>query len=450
MRKQPVLSCRCIFYSVFAAALVFISSGLKAQHQQGFLYYDSITLFYYNQSHWENLAKTSNEAIRNGIDYYYLRMRAGIAFFSLAKYRLAIPHFEKALSFNASDPTAFGYLYHSYRYAGFDPQSFSLLRQHPSLAYKSGLKPPLVNELSFYSGYGFSSVGMVTDTIDYDGEANIYGELNKSGNLYYWQVFGKSFPFKHVGFNAAYTELLLNRTQLIRFADNDTSFRYKVHQKHVSLLVPVSLGKRWQFTPAVHLIGVSMQPFTASYDPENNQYDFSVNPIKLRDHIVSGELTRQFPYFLTSVSAGFGQLNRVRLWQVQAQVGIFPAANRNQYIILKVASANENILKRYHAGITAGTKLFPFMWIEAAHYFNDLNHVWDDNGVFIYNAADKILSRTKCLAYFLIGKHAIFRFDYTWMRHSDFYIKYIDYENVEQNKYFYNKHHVMGGITWNF
>lgn len=48
---------------------------------------------------------------------YYVRVRAGIACFTVKRYRAAIPHFRKALLFNPGDEVAMNYLYLCYLYA---------------------------------------------------------------------------------------------------------------------------------------------------------------------------------------------------------------------------------------------------------------------------------------------------------------------------------------------
>ena len=54
---------------------------LSAQNKNTYAYFDSATYKQYLDRDWKNLQRTSEKAFREGIDYYYLRMRAGIAFY---------------------------------------------------------------------------------------------------------------------------------------------------------------------------------------------------------------------------------------------------------------------------------------------------------------------------------------------------------------------------------
>lgn len=86
-------------------------SFLQCQTTLTFAEADSIGYSLYNQGAWNKLEKYSEKVIASNIDYYYLRMRAGVACFEQKKYRVAIVHFKQALLFNSNDEIAFEYLY---------------------------------------------------------------------------------------------------------------------------------------------------------------------------------------------------------------------------------------------------------------------------------------------------------------------------------------------------
>lgn len=89
----------------------FQSVLIKSQTDLSFSEADSISYSLYNQSKWNELEKYSEKVLESNIDYYFFRMRTGVACFELKKYRVAIIHFQKALLFNSNDEIAFEYLY---------------------------------------------------------------------------------------------------------------------------------------------------------------------------------------------------------------------------------------------------------------------------------------------------------------------------------------------------
>jgi tetratricopeptide (TPR) repeat protein len=107
-------------------SLLFLLCGLKyteAQEKVPFATYDSVTYALYLQSDWKNLIKTSRDALKENHDYYYLRMRRGIALYEQQKYMAALKNFKKAQDFNFPDPISSEYIYYSYLFSGQRPEA---------------------------------------------------------------------------------------------------------------------------------------------------------------------------------------------------------------------------------------------------------------------------------------------------------------------------------------
>jgi len=79
-----------------------ITLGSNAQEKMGFADLDKKTYQLYEESQWKELLELGQKGLDTGIDYYYLRMRLGIAEFNLKHYQSASAHFRKALDFNES------------------------------------------------------------------------------------------------------------------------------------------------------------------------------------------------------------------------------------------------------------------------------------------------------------------------------------------------------------
>ena len=100
--------------------LIILLAGLLTGNAlgQSFAKIDSATYAQYLAGDWSELIIEGKNAIRQDVDYYYLRMRIGIAFFETENYRAATGHFKKALEFNQDDPVALEYLYYCFLYSG--------------------------------------------------------------------------------------------------------------------------------------------------------------------------------------------------------------------------------------------------------------------------------------------------------------------------------------------
>ncbi|NSW46074.1 MAG: hypothetical protein HPY79_09710 [Bacteroidales bacterium] len=121
---------------------LFIFISIKIYSQQTFLYYDTLTYRLYNQNQWDSVIFHGKNAINQGIDYYYLRMRIGIAYYSLKQYSQALEHFFKAKEYNSNDIVN-EYIYYSYLYSGQIRKAYYFTKEmnHASVK-KNGLTQP--------------------------------------------------------------------------------------------------------------------------------------------------------------------------------------------------------------------------------------------------------------------------------------------------------------------
>lgn len=90
---------------------------LRAQDTLRYGRVDSVSYQLYLAAEWKTLAAYGAEAISKGDDGYLVRVRTGIACYSVKQYRAAIPHLKKALAFNPGDEVAMNCLYLCYLYA---------------------------------------------------------------------------------------------------------------------------------------------------------------------------------------------------------------------------------------------------------------------------------------------------------------------------------------------
>ena len=98
--------------------LGFISLGIKAQEPVDFNTMNRETYRLYLSQDWDSVIILGKQALKQEMDFYYLRIRMGIAYYSKKNYRTAARHLSVALEQNQDDPVALEYLYLSRLYAG--------------------------------------------------------------------------------------------------------------------------------------------------------------------------------------------------------------------------------------------------------------------------------------------------------------------------------------------
>ena len=138
--------------------LVLLLLGIPAvQGQQAgltFNEFDQKSLELYENGDWKALALLCGQATEQGIDYYYLRIRAGIACYEKERFARAAIHFKKALEFNAGDNLAGEYLFYSYLQLNKRDEAFATYKSLPSSSQEN-LKNslPKLRKINIQAGY---------------------------------------------------------------------------------------------------------------------------------------------------------------------------------------------------------------------------------------------------------------------------------------------------------
>jgi len=113
-KRSPNISPNLFFTCALIALFNIFCFDVRSQETLNTIKVEQTSYQLYVNKNWKDLAAFANKAIKQDFDYYYLRMRAGIANYELGKYIVAQKHFEKALQFNSGDELVLEYLYFCY------------------------------------------------------------------------------------------------------------------------------------------------------------------------------------------------------------------------------------------------------------------------------------------------------------------------------------------------
>ncbi len=118
-------------YRILILLLLLFLFPAKLSAQSGWERVDSVTWQLYSDQQWESLYVATENALKNKIDFYYLRVRAGVAAWELKKYRPAVRHFQKALENSPGDEFINSYYYSALVLAGREDEANALADQLP-------------------------------------------------------------------------------------------------------------------------------------------------------------------------------------------------------------------------------------------------------------------------------------------------------------------------------
>ncbi len=152
-------------FIVFSAFIV-LAFSLKGQTVESFATLDKQNYQLFFSGNYSELNKLGKRMIANGMDYYYLRMRLGIAAFNKQRYVTAIHHFKRALAFNSSDAMLHEYIFFSHIYLGQFAEA---------LVYRDGIALNMQTEnVKKHNPYGINFISLGTDFMQSTSPKTIY------------------------------------------------------------------------------------------------------------------------------------------------------------------------------------------------------------------------------------------------------------------------------------
>lgn len=356
----------------------------------------------YNQflaSDWDALIDTGKEALDQGVDFYYLRLRMGIAYGAQFNYRLAIVNYKKALEFVPSDPVAQEYLYYAYKYAGMKNTAIQYVKQLP-VALRRKIdpeRPPFIGNIYLETGYA------VADYTDNNlaliaAENSYFSELFKRESQSYFNFNLMLNLSDNIHLNAAYTGLGVNSEHLYQIAGLDQeSEALDVKQNDFYLALHVNNAKGFAFTPFFHNVNTSMQLTEVEFSLVSNDtndeievtYTKSSSNLKWNDPLLGFGIFKQSGLFDFSASLSYSWLNLTEQQQFTGAVSFLPKGNYSLYFTPEIRLFNEDAEQRLIYKFTMGLSLTPKIWTETAFTYGNLKSTHENFGAIVFNLPDK-------------------------------------------------------------
>ena len=184
---------------IILIASIIISVNSFAQDTLNFKTVDTVTYNAYLQKDWNKVIAVGSSALEQNIDYYFLRMRIGIAYFEKQNYRKSIIHFEKAMDANNVEVIATEYLYYAYKNIGDDIQALKTLSKS-NTKYANLL---LNRQKIFQNIYSFTSIRIYsTNKFNEKDQLAFHAETERRQKPIYTQQF---IPESYINFQLGAT-----------------------------------------------------------------------------------------------------------------------------------------------------------------------------------------------------------------------------------------------------
>lgn len=489
-----------LFSNAFVPAKKLYGQDTPTSH-----WFDSVTYQYYQQGNWLSVIRVGKEALANGYDYYYLRMRLGTAYFEQGNYRNAIRQYNQALRFNKGDDYAKKGNYYSYLNLGNREQA-SVIARDFGLEKKRSLGISSKNFLDFlYVETGYSpSSGQGSPAGSLIGPGKIYGEEDLQKDLFYTQLGGRIKVEPSLSLYAGFTIMNINKgnhfgySTLIARRDSvkdvpygkayfysfprqftDTVIPYKILQNDFYMNATFLPAQGWKITPAFHIIKVQYRKIITSYSSKTESdtayyqavdstwhlFDYlkgSFNShekdTSFSNFIVSLSVSREIGNFSVELFGSMSDFNKMKQVQLGTSITWYPQGNTKLYGTSTVVSVFNNHTQRMVYEPSLALKISRNTWISGFATLGNLDLYNEKNAYVVYNQPDLVTFRSGMDLLILAGNHLEISLMYRFYRKEFQTLKYLSGVPAAsdpllvsvQSKQPYSNQTFIGGLKWKF
>ncbi|MDB5118911.1 MAG: hypothetical protein JWN56_129 [Sphingobacteriales bacterium] len=383
--------------------VVALSENTKAQ-QITYDKADSMTYAQYMLGNWKDLKATGENALKQGVDFPYLRLRIAYANFVEGNYSAALNQYKQVLKNDSFNETARLYSYWCYEYLNRnDEASYHASKLRDSFFINSGIKPFGLLRVGVESSYKMPDDVLRNPGAYYrfhlSNRLFLKLKLEQAMSLYKQQLTIRS------NLNSGNPRLTLNDNQQVEY--------------YGKLSYPIN--------SSLILLG--------AYHYLNNDFGGTT----YQNHIGLGGLTYSMPYYEIQGDVNLSSLAGVNVKQYNAGLTIYPKGNLNLYTVLRVSVQNQAASNQIVFTQVAGSKIAKFLWLEANVTLGKLNNYLDADAVYVYNSIDPSLFKAGSTAFIPLKLKLLLHLNYTYEQKENAY-----------ELYTYNQHSITGGLTWKF
>jgi tetratricopeptide (TPR) repeat protein len=427
---------------------------LNAQQGINLLSVDKQTYEAWLKQDWDKLILLSTDALHAGIDFYYLRVRLGIAYYAKGNYHAALPHFEEAYRQNQQEDFLKESLYYTYVYTDRWGEANTLSATFsPTLKQKTNTgKKPFVNRFELAYGYQGLADHTIIDTYrtDADPLQNAFQYIPiriQSVWLGLQHPVSNRFQFYH-----AFTGLSVDHFRYVQQdgqATTDNPYHTDVWQYYAS--GNWSLTKNLNLVFGGQLITV-LYPVTTTIVRQGRTFLLTETYSDV-DYLAFATLYQKFSYGLVGGGFTYGTVNNARQYQTDLKLTLFPLGNKNLYATTtgthqRQESVYGTQVNRWIVDQTLGFKLTSRLWLEGYATLGDMENLIMNDGLIVYNRMDVIKNRYGARLFVFPSAHWGIQLQYGYMNSTSSFID--STTGTKQSPLHYGQHSISGLVTWKF
>lgn len=396
---------------------------------------------------YKTTIQIGNDALKQGIDFYFLRYRLGVSYYENKNFEKAITHFEKAKSLDASDPVLLEYLYYSYLFAGRNEQANILAATFSEeLKTKIKYKPTLFKSVSLETGMLFTDNFDTFKNLDLksgnsSGKGTFYTDV-LFGNIQVSNQFSPKFKLQNIFSYVSNTsndiiQVTVPNTKNDVFTNKSNYFQWNAIASYFVKNWTINGGFGYYnssytyYASPIQRPGFPPRPLAASTANTSN-FSGSVS------------LSKRFKYIEPSLGVSYTNLQSSNTISTEASLTYYPFGNTKFYGNSKlgfVSNANDNnSIFTQLLGVQISKKI----WLEGFGAFGNHQSYISDNGLQVFNTPNQInwYAGSNLNFYF---KKIDFSLGYGIQERESSYLS-----GQNEIKYNYNYNLIKTKIVWKF
>ncbi|MBS1636364.1 MAG: hypothetical protein JST26_10635 [Bacteroidetes bacterium] len=414
---------------------------------------DSISYSLYLQGDHASHEQLTHEALEQHIDFYYLRIRAGLLDYGAKKYFLARKHLERALFYYPADTMAQEYLFYTYLYLGRNQDAEELYTKFsPEMRRKLEAYRPLNNAAYIEAGYFTSNAASVVPVNEIHGKPPvIYSEADHSKNIQYYQLGLNTNYTKKTSLYFGFTYLNLSKEKVAYWGPRDTASDYHYHQFEYYLGLNHNMKNDWQFQAAFHYLDYKSTVMYSKNDTAAKTFKFYNTDVKQNNVVLNAGLSKEIRGFLKpALDLSYSSLNKTNILQLSGRITYYLTGNKHLYGMTGYAMGFDTSGSRWVFMQKIGGRLAPKLWLECYGYFGNLTNFNDANAFLVYNVSDKITGKYGASLSILATHHLDISMRYDFIMREGSYEQISKPNSIRTVNYNYNNQAVIGSIRWKF
>jgi hypothetical protein len=448
-------------YKIIIILCVFFIPGIatQAQNKPDPKETDKTTLALFKAGKWDELADVCENAIDDGLDFYLLRFRAGVAYYKKEDYLSAARHFEKAINFNPMDLISMEYLYYSYVFTGRESEELALIYEMPlKLKKKLQVYSKFIYGAYAEGGYTFNQEFSDQTQRGFMSMPNFYNEQRIQNSITYLDIGLMHQLDRNVKVFQSYNNISTAYThQFLEQFSGPKNFDTKSTQDEYYLNINFNLGKAWNLATAFHYMYVKSENVELKYDSSVYPWIANYNLVKSpeNDFVVLLSLTKLTGHFRLGLKNSVSNMNSATQFQNTAEIIFYPLGNLNFNTISNATlflnrAWGEKIKSSGIFDQSAGIKISGNLWMEAGYTFGYIYNYNENDGFIVFNNPEKISERIKANFIIPLSRHIqlSLRYENYKQEFSTLYYTTIRNDNTNITKTI--NHKIIGSFKWIF